>query len=549
MLKIIRHLWLGVTLIAISSGILLLSDLDHRKGSSRKAAQDMPRIAVVQFVATPVLEMTTGGVLDELRACGYENGRTANIRRYDASGDYSTAKTIAGDVVHGSYDIIITIGTPMLQTMAAENRDGRTVHVFGAVTDPYGSGVGITGTEPGQHPAHLVGVGTFQPVEAAFEAARQMNPSLRRVGVVWCPAEHNSEVCLIKARSKCAELGIELVEACANNSSEVAEALRAVLSRDVQAVWIGGDTVAAAATKTIINVSRNANVPVFTNDPADVGAGVLFGLGAAYDEVGRITARMASNILQGADPRKMRVDNFVPERFAVNREVLNAFSADWSLPAALAARAAVQTRKPSTPEPGRMYKVGILHYAPHRFFDEAIEGIQTSLAKEGFVEGRNITYTIGHANGDASILHQLIANMQQEDLDISSHLDALPLRCGGTGARHPRGLHCIDGPGGRRSWRDLRQPPAQHHGSRLPRAMEAGFTELLNLYPNCRRVGALFNPGESNARMEMDLAQRYLKARNVELVTRPINTPGEAMEAMIPSWAKTSTHSSSKATT
>jgi len=109
MLKIIRHLWLGVTLIAISSGILLLSDLDHRKGSARKAAQDMPRIAVVQFVATPVLEMTTGGVIDELRACGYENGRSATIRRYDASGDYSTAKTIAGDVVRGGYDIIITI--------------------------------------------------------------------------------------------------------------------------------------------------------------------------------------------------------------------------------------------------------------------------------------------------------------------------------------------------------------------------------------------------------------------------------------------------------
>ena len=40
------------------------------------------------------------------------------------------------------------------------------------------------------------------------------------------------------------QLGIELVEANAGNTSEVPEAFRSVLARDVEAVWIGGDTVA-----------------------------------------------------------------------------------------------------------------------------------------------------------------------------------------------------------------------------------------------------------------------------------------------------------------
>ena len=95
-----------------------------------------------------------------------------------------------------------------MQGVAAANRERKIPHVFGAVTDPYGAGVGITGPAPDQHPAHLVGVGTFQPVESAIRIAKQMNPDLKRLGVVWNPSEDNSEACVRKARATCAELGI-----------------------------------------------------------------------------------------------------------------------------------------------------------------------------------------------------------------------------------------------------------------------------------------------------------------------------------------------------
>ena len=438
MLRTLKSLGLGIALIAATSAVLLLSDLDRRgrRTAQAPAAARLPRIAVMQFTSSALLDDTVAGILGGLRAAGYEDGRTARIQLFNASGDYATGNALARDIVAGGHDLIITASTPALQLMASANRGGKTVHVFGAVTDPYGSGVGISGPEPNQHPRHLVGIGTFQPVAQAFALARQMSPGLQRVGVVWNPTEHNSEACVKAARSQCRTLGIELVEANASNPSEVAEAVRAVLSRNIDALWVGGDTVATSSITTLISAARGAHVPVFTNDPTDATRGALFGLGASYFEVGRTIAGLAVRVLRGADPRTLRVDNVVPERLGLNETVLAGFAPTWTASDELRHRAAASAatapawlprshpprprrrREARRPAPGRTYKIGILFFCPHPAFDKTIEGIREGLAEAGFVEGRNLSLTLAHPNGDMSILPQVVNNLASTDVDL-----------------------------------------------------------------------------------------------------------------------------------
>ena len=208
-----------------------------------------------------------------------------------------------------------------MQTVAAANRETKVPHVFGAVTDPYHAGVGITGPGPDEHPSYLAGVGTFQPVASAIRIAHEMNPRLQRLGVVWNPAEDNSSACVEIARATCVELGIVLVEANAGNTSEVAEAVRSLLARNVEALWIGGDTVAMAAINTILGTAREGGVPVFSNDPTDAARGALFGLGASYSTVGFTVGDMGGRILRGASPASFGVSNLVPEVLALNEPV------------------------------------------------------------------------------------------------------------------------------------------------------------------------------------------------------------------------------------
>ncbi len=326
----IKNCWLGIVLIALASTVLLLSDLD-RRGEGRVRTRAIPRLVLMQWTSTGLLDATVAGMVEGLRSQGFEPGRSVTIRFLNASGDSATANMMAREMVGGTYDMILTASTPALQVVANANREGRKIHLFAGVTDPYGAGVGITGPGLDEHPPHLVGVGTFQPVASAIRMARAMKPGLRRLGVVWNPGEDNSLACLRVARVVCAELGIDLLEATAAMTTEVPEAVRSALNRGAEAIWVGGDTVAIAAINSIITAARSAGVPVFSNDPSDVKTGALFGLGASYEQVGFAVGEMAGQVLKGADPTSFGVANLVPEVFAVNEALVATFPG-WSLP-------------------------------------------------------------------------------------------------------------------------------------------------------------------------------------------------------------------------
>ena len=164
------------------------------------------------------------GVYEGLWRQGSEAGDDFEGRQFDAQADVPTANTIARGIVDGGFDMVVTLTTPALQAMATANQQGQVTHVFGCVTDPLGAGVGMSPDDPGDHPAHLAGIGTFQPVERSFELAKELFPGLKKVGTVWTGSESNSEACVGKARAVCKQLGIELVEVQIDSSTAVGEA-------------------------------------------------------------------------------------------------------------------------------------------------------------------------------------------------------------------------------------------------------------------------------------------------------------------------------------
>jgi len=534
MITLLRQLWLGVALIAAASFVLLFSDLSHRKGHVA-SSRDLPRIAVMQMGSAHTRDETVEGMIEELATKGWKDGKTAEIRRFNASGDYATAAAMAREIAGGGYRIVLTAGTPTLQTMAKANADGRVVHVFGCVTDPYGSGVGISGPAPDQHPRHLVGIGTFQPVENLFEIAKGMNPALKKVGTVWNPAEHNAEACVLKARAVCAKLGIELVEANAASTGEVPEALASVLSRGAEAIWVGGDIVTISSLPAVVSAATKAKVPVFTNTPADTEFGAFFALGASYREVGRITARTACRILAGDATTKMREENVVPERLAINEKLLSTFAPAWQPGSALLQRARADQEKrlaTSRPEAGRLYKVRILTIMPHRIFDMEIASIREVLARHGFEEGRNLQIKIESAGADMSILQQLVANAQNSDADLVMPLSTPALSGAARRIGKPMVFGAVTEPVGAGAGESFTKHLPNITGAVWAAPLPDGFAWMKRLFPSAKKMGMLYDSSQANSRTELGLARKYCEELGIELIARSINNPSEAPEAM-----------------
>jgi len=535
MKNIVKHLWLVISLILAASLVLLISDREQRAGHARKSKKSYPSVAILQLSSTTLLDAHVAGVIDRLAEKGYRAADGQNIRAFNPQGDYGTANAIARDIVNSPYDIVITSSTMALQIFSKANLSVQKAHVFGAVTDPYGAGVGISGPEPDQHPAYMAGVGTFQPVKSTIRIAHEMNTALKRIGVVWNPGEQCSEACVLEAREICAELGLELVEAVATNTSEVSEAARSLVAKNVDAIWIGGDTVANASIRLIIQLAGQSDIPVITNDPLDADKGALLGLGADYYTVGQYTADIAIAILEGQKPSAFRIDNMVPEQLDLNREVLAGLEGRWQMTQTVRELLAAQEQSASqaqlAPEPGQNYRVGLSYIVPAPVFEIAIRGFREGLKDLGFVEGENLELILQHANGDMSFLPQATKNLIRHNPDV---LVAMSTPCLSSAIAQAKDRSIVFGIVSA----PLEAGAGQSFENHLPNV--TGIVQLLpteelfdwtaKLFPQARRIGALYNPSEANSAKEILDLEKILGKRDIKLVKVTVYNTSEISE-------------------
>jgi ABC-type uncharacterized transport system substrate-binding protein len=326
----LRRLALGIFLIAVASGILLWRDSSEARGP-----RDKPRIAILQHASTPVLDAGVRGMIDGLAEKGWRDGETCTIRKFNAENDVSIANSIALEIVNGPYDLVLTSSTPSMQALANANRAGRVIQVFGLVADPFSAGVGLKRDNPGDHPRHLVGLGSMVPIGQTIRMARQLNPNLKRIGMVWNPGESNSQATMQMARAVCKEDGLELLEANAENTSAVAEACDSLVARGAQVIAVGGDNTVSAAINVLIDAARKGGIPVVTSLPDKPDRGTLLDLGTDFYECGKLSGLLAGDILNGTDPATVPVRDaadVVRHHIYVNEMVPAGLKERWQIP-------------------------------------------------------------------------------------------------------------------------------------------------------------------------------------------------------------------------
>lgn len=334
----LKRLSLGFALLLLCSGALLFSDLNSRidatsdgKGSSRNKV-GKPRIALVQHASIEAVDDGREGLLEELKKRGFVDGVNIELKMFNAEADMATANAIAKEVTSGEFDMILTLTTLSLQTVANANKSGRkTTHVFGLVTDPFGAGVGVDAENHLKHPPYMVGYGCMQPVEQLLKTMLQMRPEMKRLGLVWNPAESNSAAQTMLAREFCKKLSIELIEGNAENSSVVREVANSVIARGADAMWISGDVTVSLGATSVLSAAERSRIPVFSSLPPLVTKGALLDLGSDYLQIGRDLGDLAADVLEGKDPATIPVENKVKIIMLYNETVLPKLKDEWAI--------------------------------------------------------------------------------------------------------------------------------------------------------------------------------------------------------------------------
>jgi len=262
-------------------------------------AADMKKVAISTIVEVPALVATKNGILEGLAEKGYVEGKNFTLDYQNANGNMPTQQQIAKKFIGSNPDVIIPITTPTAQAMVSGTKE--IPIVFTAVTDPIKASLISKYEKPG---GNVTGVSDAAPIGVQLDMFKEIIPGLKTIGFVYNPGLDNALAALENVKKEGASRGISVVESPAPTTNEVILATKKLIGK-VDAIYIPNDTTVVSALEAIIKIAQDVDMPVFTGETGGVERGAAASVGLDYLEVGRVTGRMAADVLNGMKPGEM----------------------------------------------------------------------------------------------------------------------------------------------------------------------------------------------------------------------------------------------------
>ncbi len=134
-----------------------------------------------------------------------------------------------------------------------------------------------------------------------------MTPDIHRVFVPYNPEDVASSSAVTQVHHFATFLGVSIVEGLARHAEQV-DALLAAIPLDIDAIFLVPGTTVNARLKDILAVAAARQLPVSGPSIAQVEEGALITYGFVHHQVGQQAARLADQVLQGANPGHLPVE-------------------------------------------------------------------------------------------------------------------------------------------------------------------------------------------------------------------------------------------------
>ncbi len=251
-----------------------------------------------QMMPHPSLDAARDGFVQALADAGYKEGENVRFNFQNAQGEMSNIHLIAQKFVADKVDMILAIGTPLLEAAVREAPETMPV-VFTAVSDPWGAGAGTSLTE---HLPNVTGVLDTGPADAEVVLIKEVLPDAQRVGLIYNVGEANSRYEAGLFKEAAVREGLEVVEQTVAGPAEVLQAAQVLAGQDIRAFGKVGDYATTSALESLIKVGEEEDIPIFSTILADMEQGVLGATGWDYFDEGYAAGRLAVRVMKGESP-------------------------------------------------------------------------------------------------------------------------------------------------------------------------------------------------------------------------------------------------------
>lgn len=289
---------------------------EPKDATDNSAAMETPvDIGIIQLTEHPALDATREGFVSALAEAGYTDGDNINIELQNAQNDQSNLKTIAQKFVSDGKDLVLAITTPAAQSMAAETTD--IPILITAVTDPAESGLVESNELPN---TNVSGTSDLTPIKEQIELLTQILPDAQKVTVMYCSGEDNSRIQAEMAQEAAEALGLTVELKTASSSNDIAQVTQSVIGT-CDAIYIPTDNLFASNMPLVTGITNPEGLPVIVGETGMVEGGGLASVTIDYNELGKLTGKMAAQVIEGADISTMPIQYTENPELIVNEDV------------------------------------------------------------------------------------------------------------------------------------------------------------------------------------------------------------------------------------
>ncbi|WEV39842.1 ABC transporter substrate-binding protein [Lactobacillus sp. ESL0684] len=176
--------------------------------------------------------------------------------------------------------------------------------------------------------------------------------------------------------------------------------------------------------------------------------------------------------------------------------------------------------------------VGVLQVVQHPSLDKSYKGFKKGLKEEGYVEGKNLKIDYQNAQNSQDNLKSMSDKLVHEKPDLLLGI--------ATPAAQSLANATQDIPIAVTSVTDLKaaklvdsyaKPGRNVTGTTDMASVDKQIKLLLSIVPKAKTIGIMYNAGETNSKVQADLAIKELKKAGVKVVIKTANTTNDVQQA------------------
>src|SRR5262245_58178013 len=266
-----------------------------------------------------------------LRQLGYVEGQNVTID-YALGRNAEQLPQLAADLVRRKVEVLVASGTPSVLPARSAARDIPVVFVAGI--DPIATGLVASLARPGGNVTGLTALHA-DLTGKRLELLKEILPMLSRVAFLSRPANPGHQQYVQEAEQAAQALGIRLQVLPVRGPDDFEQAFGGVAG--VGAIMQVDDAVFTSHRDKLVELATRHRIPSVYGTREFVELGGFMALGPTYSDLYRRAATYVDNILKGAKPADLPVEQ--PTKFELIINLKTAKALGLTVPPTLLARA------------------------------------------------------------------------------------------------------------------------------------------------------------------------------------------------------------------